>query len=246
MSRTLAPITSIADCAALAGNITTDVELARLGMVWKSVEAEVRRYCNQNIAQPAAAYVDFLPETDWYVPMDPLMQLDPNYYISGAPSWDGHLLPLRQGLVRSVSEIKFDTGGSGGTDAGDFPSTTIIDASSYFLSVEEKDPSDLVISWNGCVVLKAGNWPTRRRSIKVTYVAGLTAAELDDEFSDIRMAVTMEILDRYANLSAEGVGRVRKERLADWSIEYAIPEQDSRLSQSTRDALQPFVRYRLG
>jgi hypothetical protein len=223
----------------------------RLEMVWKGVEAEVRRFCGQNIAQPADAYVDFLPESDWHVPVDPLLQQGVgwhdrhSYVVSGGPSHDGHLLPLRQGLVRSITEIRIDTASSAGTDGSDFPSSTILSSDFYFLDVAEKDPSDLLISRSGIVVYKGGNWPTRRRSIKVTYVAGLTAAELDDEYSDIRLAVCQEVLERYQNLSNPGVGRVKSERLGDWAVTYATSDREGRLSHELREALHPFVLYRM-
>lgn len=250
MSRTLAPITSVADCAALSGSITTDAELGRLEMVWKAVEAEIRRWCGQNIMQPADAYVDFLPENDRYIPVDPLLQNEVSwnnrysYNVGGGPGMDGHILPLRQGMVRSITEIRIDTGSAAGTSGDDFPASTILDSSTYFLDVDEKDPSNLLISWSGNVIYRGGNWPTRRRSIKVTYVAGLTAAELDDEYSDLRFAVCEEVLDRYTALSSDGVGRVKKESLGDWSVEYAVSENEGRLSDSLRDALQPFRKYR--
>lgn len=251
MSRTLVSITSVADCAALAGSITTDSDLARLEMVWKGVEAEIRRFCGQNIMQPVDAYVEFHPTTDRYVPLDPLLQNDVawnNRYtlnMSGAPAWDGHVLPLNQGLVRSITEIRFDTDSNAGTSASDFPSTGIVDSSAYYLDVDEEDPSDLLISWSGNVILKSGTWPTRRRSIKVTYVAGLTAAEMDDEFSDIRLAVTEEVLDRYGNLSSSGVAKVKSEKLGDWEVSYAISDKEGRLSDSLKDALRPFVKWKL-
>lgn len=251
MSRTLVGITSVADCAALAGTITTDAELARLEMIWKGVEAEIRRFCGQNIMQPVDAYVDFLPETDRYVPLDPLLQNDIAWNgrytsnMSGAPAWDGHVLPLKQGLVRSITEVRVDTTGSGGNDGDDFPSTSVLDDSYYFLDVDEKDPSNLLISWSGNLILKSGTWSTRRRSIKVTYVAGFTAAEMDDEFSDIRLAVTEEVLDRYTSLSSDGVGKVKQERLGDWEVTYAISENEGRLSSSLKDALRPFVKWKM-
>lgn len=252
MSRVLAPITSLADCVALSGSITTDVELARLEMVWKGVEAEIRRFCGQNIAQPADAYIDYLPETDWHVPVDPLLQNDYAWYtryesfVTGGPTAEGHVLPLRQGLVRSITQIRIDVGGSAGTSGSDFGSTTVLDSSNYFLDVADQDPDDVLLSYSGAVISKAGNWPTRRRSIKVTYVAGLTGEELDNEFSDLRLAVCQEILDRYVNLSSgAGGARVKSERLGDWEISYSLQDKDSRLSQEVKDVLQPWVRYRL-
>lgn len=250
MSRTLAPITSVADCAALLGTITTDQELGRLEMVWKGVEAEIRRFCGQNIAQPADAYVDILPETDWNVPLDPLMQQDTSwhrqgYVVSGAPSVNGHVLPLRQGLVRSITSVYVDLSSLAGTSGSDFAAATLLDSAEYYLDVDEIDPSSSLISRSGNLIRANANWPTRRRSVKVTYVAGLTAAELDDEYSDIRLAVTTEILDRYNNLTAGGGGRVKSERLGDWQVTYELGAVDEgSLSMRLRTVLQPFVKYR--
>lgn len=248
MARTLAPITSLADLMVYA-NPADDRALARLEMAWKAVEGEIRRYCGQNIAQPAAAYVDFLPGKDLWTPLDPLLthqNVVPGglgYSWSSGPSADGHLLTLRQGLVRSITSVYVDTGGSGGTDADDFAAATLLSTDEYFLDIDEKDPDDLVISRTGNVVRKYGNWPTRRRSVKVTYVAGLTGAELDADYSDLRMAVVECVIGKYTAYSNIGQDRVKSERLGDWEIEYFGDTEDSFLTPTLRNILQPFVRY---
>jgi hypothetical protein len=250
MARTLSPITSIADLLAFV-NVSTDQELSRLEMVWKATEAEIRRYCGQNIAQPAAAYVDILPESDWYIPVDPLLSHDNvvpgglGLTWSSGPQADGHLLTLRQGLVRSITSVYVDTTSAAGTSVNDFAAATLLDADTYFLDAGEKDPDDSLMSRSGIVVRRDANWPSRRRSVKVTYVAGLTAAELDDEFSDIRLAVVKEVVDKYSTVQSLGQSPIQSERLADWSITYAIGGNTDGLSLSAplRSTLQPFCRW---
>lgn len=255
MSRTLPTILSLADVSAFVST-TTDSELARLEMVWKATEAAIRRYCGQDIAQPSDPYVDILPETDWFVPVDPLLTYGNQYgsfatgggygNINTGPVADGHLLYLRQGLVRSVTSVYVDTGSSAGTSVDDFPSTTLVDPSTYFLDISDIDPSGLKVSNSGCIVHKFGTWPTRRRTVKVTYVAGFTEAELDGEFSDLRLAVIEEVSNRYDRFTNLGDAPVKSERLGDWEITYSQPSDViTGLGEKLRDYLQPFVKYRM-
>lgn len=251
MSRTLPTIVSLADVAAFRP-VSDAADLARLEMAWKSTEAAIRRYCGQNLVQPSDPYVDILPETDWSVPIHPLLA----YGNSSGGGWDdapytgppadGHVLHLSQGLVRSITSVYVDTGGSAGTDVNDFASSTLLSSSEYFLDVGEIDPSGLKLSKSGCIIRKYANWPTRRRSVKVTYVAGYTEAELDAEFSDLRLAVVEGIIARYDAFSSVGDSPVLSERLGDWQITFAEKAGDTTgLDEKLRSYLQPFVRYHL-
>lgn len=250
MARTLSPITSIADLLAFV-NVSTDQELARLEMVWKSTEAEIRRYCGQNIAQPADAYVDILPESDWYIPVDPLLSHD-NVLPGGlgltwsiGPQADGHLLTLRQGLVRSITSVYVDVTSAAGTSVNDFAAATLLSSDSYYLDVTERDPDGSLMSRSGVVVRRDADWPSRRRSVKVTYVAGLTEAELDSDYSDIRMAVIREVVDKYSTVQSLGQSPIQSERLGDWSVTYAVGGNTDglHLSAPLRSTLQPFCRW---
>ena len=247
MSRTLAPITSMADLMAFA-NPADDRALARLEMAWKATESEIRRFCGQNIAQPADPYVDILPNTDLFTPLDPLLTHDNTHpgglgaYYTG-PVADGHVLPLRQGLVRSITSVYVDTGGLAGTSVNDFAAATLLDSSEYFVDVDEQDPDDLLISRSGNLIRTNGVWPNRRRTVKVTYVAGLTAEELDDEFSDLRLMVVECVLGKYNSYQMVMQDRIKRERLGDWEVEYFNDSEDTFLTPSLKSTLQPFVKY---
>lgn len=75
---------------------------------------------------------------------------------------------------------------------GDWPATTLLPTNSYYL-----DCSESGISWTGQLLRVSGVWSSTRRTIKVTYTAGLTALEIDSHMPGLKLAVLKAITGAY-------------------------------------------------
>jgi hypothetical protein len=84
------------------------------------------------------------------------------------------VLRLTRTPVRSVVEVR-ETWVPGG---GGFPAGSVVDPALYFLDVEEADAG---LSRSGLLIKPYYVWSGAARSVRVTYLAGYTPAELDLE-----------------------------------------------------------------
>lgn len=128
---------------------------------------------------------------------------------------------LNQLPVRSITEIR-ENSGAWLTAGGDWPTTSILPASVYFL--DRDDPSHH--SWSGIVTRNLGSWNRQNRSIKITYAAGLTAAELAGKYSAFRMAILVAVSKALADATVrskilERGGLPGSVTIEDFSIAYA-------------------------
>lgn len=185
---------------------TVSAELREaLTMLQPMVEAEVKRVIGYDIEQ--ATYTEFYPEQESTSQLDG-EQLVVGYELSQP---GGVLIPkqrgdkslatlrLRQLPVRSVTSI-YENPSAIGTDADQFPAATLLPANSYKL-----DKVDASFCLTGKVFRVYGLWSMQPRVIKVTYVAGYTAAEITALFAPAKMAVLIAM----AYEAAAAVARAR-------------------------------------
>ena len=83
-------------------------------------------------------------------------------------------LVLTQLPVRSITSV-YDNSAAYNVAEGDWPETSLLPTNAYVL---DRDREDAPV-WSGILYRNAGSWSSVPRTIKVTYVAGLTAAELN-------------------------------------------------------------------
>jgi hypothetical protein len=88
--------------------------------------------------------------------------------------------------VRSVASV-YDNPAAYNTAGGDWPATSLLPAANYYLDTPGADS----LCWSGILYRNVGSWATLARCVKVTYTAGLTAAELaeDGDYPNFRLAV---------------------------------------------------------
>jgi hypothetical protein len=124
--------------------------------------------------------------------------------------------------VRSVTSIYENLNAwTTGVANGDFPSNTLLAASQYYL-----DQSEAGISRTGKLVRSYGIWTSAPRTVKVTYVAGWTAAEMIVQMPEVQLAIKiavsrvyLDLLARYQILLADG--RIEQSTsITDFSIGY--------------------------
>lgn len=141
------------------------------------------------------SFTEYHPETPMSGPFDRDDQIS-GYEMAGGlaqPRLRGarelRYLQLRNLPVRSITSV-YDNGSAflTGVEDGYWPSTTLLDRTAYQL-----DKHQAGLSWTGLLARNYGVWGTIPRTVKVTYVAGLTDAEIMDDYSPIKLASLITI-----------------------------------------------------
>jgi hypothetical protein len=135
-------------------------------------ESSLQSFVGYNVSQQT--FTQFYPARESYNE-DELVGLDVvnNRVIEDWSGGSRNLL-LKELPARSITSVYDDPSALGGQGASDFPVGSLLDSSAYYLDVDQSG-----ICWSGKLIRKSGTWGRNPRSIKVTYVAGFTAAELD-------------------------------------------------------------------
>lgn len=160
--------------------------------------------------------------------------------------------------LRSVTSVYEDRAAYGGQGSGDFPASALLTSGTdYYI-----DQVVSGISWSGKLVRISSGWSPRERTIKVTYVAGLTAAELSGS-TVVRgpngngvtalkraalVAAAIAWKEPQASIQGSNAGPITGERLADYSVQYAANQVVNLfgfkmlLPQQVKDMLADFKR----
>lgn len=174
-----------------------DADNGLLTMLKTHVENDARRYVRHNITQPASDYVEFHPRTDRTRFGAEIVELSGDVVSLQQSSIGGNIIQLDQIFVRSITEVREDFDAYFGRESGDFPaSTALTEGADFYMRVEESiNSTDL--NKTGHLIRRSGNWPSRAGTVKATYNAGFTAAELDSDYSDIKLTIIEEVALRF-------------------------------------------------
>lgn len=221
----LTEIVTDAEVFSEIGATLTGDDLTLMQVTKNRVEAMVRVYCRWSIT--SATYTHFLPEI--------------------APV--GNRLILPEPYVTSITSVHEDWVSSGGQGATDFPDESeLTQGEDFFL-----DYTDSSMSTTGILVRRYKDWPPYERSVKVVYVAGLSASDLINKYYYVKEAILKEVVDRYRyTLERQGnsgsQGPVEMERLKDYTVRYGATSTVSRFStgasglfRETEMVLDPLV-----
>ena len=175
----------------------TDSDKGLLTMLKTHSENDARRYVRHNITQPTSDYVEFHPRTNRTRFGAEIVELSGDVVSLQQASIGGDIIQLDQIFVRSITEVREDFDGYFGSEASDFPAGSVLtEGTHYYMRVEERiNSTDL--NKTGHLLRRSGNWPSRAGTVKVTYNAGFTAAELDSEYSDIKLTIIEEVAFRF-------------------------------------------------
>lgn len=173
---------------------------------------------------------------------------DTVYVGGGAISNEGHILQLDNGFVRSITEVREDPAARFGQGSSDFGASTVLTAgTNYFLELDRSG-----LSRAGRVHRVNGAWSSAPGTIRITYVAGFTKAELADEFAYVKQALLEDMQAKFMALRSQrsaGGGPVKKESyVGDYTVEYDTGRASaamSELSDGTKAKLQPIRRIAL-
>jgi hypothetical protein len=235
-------IASFAEIVAYLGLGTslTPADAGLLQMLKSMVENEARAHCGHDITQPAEPYVHDLPAAGLRAADDPL--LEDGLTSDGEPA--ANVLQLPQLFVRSDDlEVRIDPNASGGQSEGAFGPDSLLERGvDYLLDLDES-----TFSRTGQLIRLGGSWPARPRTIRVTYRAGLTVAELDGAFSDIKYAVIEEAAGRFraARRRQAAGGVIKSESIGgEYSVTYESMPTESGESRGATLAMRlaPYAR----
>lgn len=212
-----------------AGSATA-AEVALVNMLLPMSEDAIRTYLGYTVTQ--GTYTHFLPDEDEATEGPMKLDVVNNRVSMEFEGGVGDLwLPERP--VRSITSVYEDRASNGGQGVGDFAAETLLTAGTdYFL-----DYTTSGASWSGLLRKCYGAWSPKRRSVKVTYVAGMTGAELDagsvrgpsgSTVRQIKYAAIItcahafvEAIQHQSSTGTSGVGGIKSERLADYAVQYA-------------------------
>ncbi len=159
----------------------------------------------------------------------------------------GHFLQLDNGFVRSVSDCREDMSALFGQGASDFSAGTALTVGTdFFLELDSTG-----LSKSGRLIRNGRDWSSKPGTIRITYIAGLSPAELDDAYSFVKQALLEDIQAKFNSVMSQrgGKGAVKKENwVGDYSVEYEAgsgSRSQFGLSQGTREKLSPIKRINL-
>lgn len=193
-------------------------QLDRLALLHPLVEAQIARYLGSPVEQ--AAYTHLLP-------------------FGELPA--SHVLRLPHRPVREIVSVFVDPTARAGQADAPFPAETqLTEGTEFYLDVQQTG-----FSRSGHLIRTAGVWPTRPRTVQVTYTAGWTLEELAGESepnaSDLKLAVLLAVMHHWQTAPAAATAPIQQERLGDYQVRYAprplnLPAECCRL-------LRPFRQH---
>jgi hypothetical protein len=202
------------------GDNSRDTQLLMRLREWTEMQA--RRYCRWGIAQ--ATYTDEYHRREDIGTGDFSDVLDvqgDNVYLRDNPTPDGEILQLDNGYVTSITTLHEDQSAYFGQGGSDFAAATLLTEGTHFVPEYENG----TFCKSGRIIRINRNWSSRPGTIKVTYVAGFTAAQLNDEYSFVKEAVLEEMQSKFSRVKQQrsgGGGPLRKVTYhGDVSYEYA-------------------------
>jgi hypothetical protein len=198
-------------------------------------------------------YVEYYPQQH----QQSVQEGDPHYILNrsgtmAVPAYflAQNLIQLRQFAVRSITEAREDASGFFGQVAGSFGANTILTSGNdYFLHLEQATlAGGQPISWSGLMERRAFWWPSVAGSLKITYVAGLTAAELNGRWSVFKTACLEEIADLYIRALTIAGGQhadLESQTLGGGASTAFLDNHESGLPVCDKAAaiLQPWIGY---
>lgn len=226
------------------GSSATESEIGQVQMLKQWAEAATRRFLGTHVVQ--TTYTHILPPVHSYLNSSG-GGLDDRFRPELGP-----FLRLPEYPVRSITSIHEDENALGGAASNAFPSDSeLTEGTDFYLDVGISG-----FSKYGTVIRYNNNWSSLPGSIKVVYVAGYSAAELDGDVtennfdaSDIKFGVLRAVVDAYNDMRQQqggfggGGGALASERLGDYSVKYAIPKvAGTILPAEVRDVLKQFKR----
>jgi len=143
--------------------------------------------------------------------------------------------------VRSITSVYIDEQSRFSSDP--FPASSLQESTTYSMDVDETG-----ICKTG-ILFSSSYWPQTERSVKVTYVAGHTEAELAGQYADIKLGVLLAFQRAWNEnaVQSQGGSAITAERLGDYSVSYSEQSTVNNLGMKIslpREAVSILHRHR--
>ena len=245
------------------GESSTEVERAILQSCLQKAESEVKRFLRYDPEQKT--HVEYYPNMDFS-----LHSRAGVYEVTSQEAFIRRLqvsatdeLQLKHLPIRSISELKVDYDGRGGARSGSFGASTVwTEGVDYWPNWDvQSTDNDTKLCRDG-VLRSEGRWPNLPGSVKVTYVAGYTNAELHNEDGalvdanpilaaviDEAIARAQKVYSRMKKARGWGIGPFSSESLGDYSYSQdtaafqRLANNVAGLLPDTMDRLAEFVNW---
>jgi hypothetical protein len=204
-------------------------------LMWlrEKTEMQARRYCRHGITRET--YTDEYHRRENIGGGDFSDVLDvqgDDVFLRDNPTPDGEILQLDNGYVTSITSLYEDRSARFGQGGSDFAAATQLTEGTHFVPEYEN-----TFCKSGRIIRVNRNWSPRPGTIKVTYVAGFTAAQLNDEYGFVKDAILSEMQLKFSRVKQQrsgGGGPLKKVTYhSDVSYEYAVSAGGSALSLSS-------------
>lgn len=242
----IAPVSEVLQMLGIADS-ATEAQRAKVVSIKGRVENAIRRFLGHNVTRPDSPYVHYLPDRPGCTEYNEFVQSLPNGRVSFSLAENySDVLQLPQPWLREIVEIREDLAALAG-GASIFSSDSLLVADQDFRGDWDSP------GWSaaGQIIRIGTGWAAGPRTIRVIYYSGLTAIELDGEYSDIKDVVIEEVVSRF-NMAASrsattgGVGPVKSEMLGhEYSVTYETGDRfvtsGGKLSQDSQEKLERFL-----
>lgn len=211
----------------VSGVTITSDQSALLAIAGPFVQQKIENIIGYPIEQ--ATYTDYYPSkpTNYSAGGDSLVG---NYDLMGGRvvaqtrgDQGRRFIQLRKLPVRSITSV-YENLSAWDTAGGSFPASSLLPTNAYYL-----DQIESGLCESGRLIRQSGVWSRALRTIKVTYVAGLTQAEINASYNDLKLAMLLAIQSFYIgtvmrSLAGANGGAVNSTSITDFSVSFADPK----------------------
>lgn len=209
----------------------TETERAIVQSCLQKAESEVKRHLRYDPTQKT--HIEFYPSIDFSMQSRlSIWEADSNEaFVRRLSEAASDQLQLRHLPIRSITELKIDYDGRAGTRSGSFGSSTAkTEGTDFWANYDVQNSDGSTKLCRDGILYSEGRWPNQAGSVKVTYIAGYSSAELHSDSDALvdagsilsvvieeTIARVQTVYSRMKKARGWGIGALTSESLGDYS-----------------------------
>jgi hypothetical protein len=208
----------------------TDLQFNTVELLRKGVEASVRNQAKWQITEDTL--IAFLPE--YNKPTAPTVGTA-NFASVYSPSSGAYFqsrirnrIQLPTFWVKEIVSVYVDNGALAGNGPDDFANGTLLNPEAdYYLESSRGISGGTAWGESGGLIRSGRSWPSTPATVRVEFVSGFSAADLNGDFYDLKVAIIQEVAARWQarqRIANPNTG-IKSEKLGDYS--YTLNTFDS-------------------